>query len=70
MDKKLKAFDGNNRELHEHDIVTDFRGVHWFFVSATRANDEAHDGKVFVQHYVTAQVREFYARVFNLTVKL
>ncbi len=65
----MKAFDKDGHELNNGDVVTDFRGVHWIFSSATRVNDEAHDGKVCVKHYATAEEREFYARVFKLTVK-
>jgi hypothetical protein len=69
MDKKLKAYDKDNNEIHEGDLIKDFRGVYWLFTNATRVNDEAHDGKVCVKHSVTLESREFYAGVFDLTVK-
>ncbi len=46
--------------------VTDFRGDPAEFVRATRANDDSRDGKVTVRK--DGVPREYYARVFGLTV--
>jgi len=50
------------------DTVIDFRGQEWEFVKATRITEIGKSGKVIVKDKFNRQ-REFYAHVFELSVK-
>ena len=63
----MEAITKEGKKVKQGDKVTNFRGEEWTFLDATRANDEGHDGKVYVERDGWKQ--EFYARVFELTVR-
>ncbi len=66
----MRTLDKNNQELKKGDLIKDFRGEVWTFISATRSTDEAHSGKVYVgKPDEEFGGREFYASVFDLTVQ-
>jgi hypothetical protein len=63
----LKAVAPDRTEVKAGTKVYDFRGDRWTFCYASQANGLGRDGKVVV--YDDIGKREFYARVFELTVE-
>lgn len=64
---KLKAYDKNGNEVKSGEVIVDFRGDKWTFVMASRASLPSRSGKIIVTS--GNNQREFYDRVFGLTVK-
>lgn len=61
----LKVYDiKTNKEIHQNDTITDFRGDTHKFSHATRATSIGKSGKI-----VTTDNIEYYDKVFNLIVK-
>lgn len=61
---RVTTVDGT--EIHEGDLVRDFRGEPWTFVGVDRLPDEGRSGKVVVSN--GHGHREFYDGVFKLTI--
>ena len=66
MNARLTTTNAAGTEVREGDTVTDFRGDTASFVQATRASSTGKSGKVLVVK--DGRQREFYDRVFGLTV--
>jgi 5-hydroxyisourate hydrolase-like protein (transthyretin family) len=62
----LVAKKGSGEPVKRGDVLADFRGEEWTFLSATRATEDGRAGKVYVER--DGSKRELYATVFDLRV--
>lgn len=62
-DKKYVTTDAEGNVVEHGDVIIDFRGKPWLFAGVSRGPEYNGTAKVW-----TAEGREFYAHVFNLTV--